>query len=234
MRKISIIAAISAATLALLSSCDEKNESKTSSSDLVSNNFVDSYILLSANDEMSDSELDEAALILGRRANDLQIMYRTYVDYDSDSVRIDFKYEDNSAEELLETIADKNIIEFRKGSDYSSGEPILDNNDIDSAEPMMISGTNEFLVSVKFNEDGCRKFDEVTGELVGTDVPLSIWFDGELISAPLVNTRISNGNANISGNFDLESASDLAKKISSEPLKYDFSVTEHEFETAYK
>lgn len=234
MRKISIIAAIAALNLALLSSCDDKNESKTSSSDLVSNNFCDSYILLSANEELSDNDLDEAALILGRRANDLQIMYRTYVDYDSDSVRIDFKYENNSAEELLEKIADKNIIEFRKGGEYSSSELILDNNDIDSAEPMMISGTNEFLASVKFNEDGCRKLDEVTGELVGTDVPLSIWFDGELISAPLVNTRISDGNANISGNFDLESASDLAKKINSEPLKYDFSVAEHEFETAYK
>lgn len=234
MRKTSIIAAIAAVTLTLLSSCDEKNESKTSSSELVSNNFIDSYILLSANEKMSDSELDEAALILGRRANDLQIMYRTYVDYDSDSVRIDFKYEDYSADVLLETIADKNIIEFRKGSDYLSSELVLHNNDIASAYPMMTADTNEILVSVKFNEDGCRKFDEITGELAGTDVPLSIWVDGELISAPLVNTRISDGNAVISGNFDFESASELAQKMCSEPLKYDFSVAEHEFETAYK
>lgn len=234
MRKISIIAAIAALNLALLSSCGEKNESKTSSSDLASSNCFDSYILLSANEEMSDSELDEAALILGRRTNDLQLVYRTNVDYDSDSIRIDFKYEDNSANELLETIADKNIIEFRKGSDYSSGELILDNNDIASAEPMMTSGTNEIEVLVKFNEDGCRKLDEITGELAGTDIPLSIWFDGELISAPLVNNRIYNGDALISGNFDLESASELAQKMCSEPLKYDFSVAEHEFETAYK
>lgn len=233
MRKISIIVAIAAFNLALLSSCDKKSESKTSSSDLVSKNFIDSYILLSANEEMSDSELDEAARIFGRRADELNLLYRTYVDYDSDSVRIDFKYEDNSADELLETIADKNIIEFRKGGEYSSSELILDNDDIDSAEPIMISGTNEIEVLVKFNEDGCGKLDEVTGELAGTDVPLSIWFNGELISAPLVNTRIYDGNSAITGNFDLERASELAEKISSEPLKYDFSVAEHEFETAY-
>lgn len=233
MQKYSIIAAIAAVTLALLSSCNEKNESKTSSSELVSNNFIDSYILLSANEEMSDSELDEAARIFGRRADELQIMYRTYVDYDSDSIRIDFTYEDNTADDLLETITDKNIIEFRKGSDHSSGELILDNADIASAEPMMIAGTDDLGVSVKFNDDGCRKFSEITEELAGTDVPLSIWFDGELISDPLVNTKISDGNSIITGDFDSESASELAKKISSEPLKYDFSVAEHEFETAY-
>ena len=76
----------------------------TSSSELVSQNFIDSYILLSANEEISDSELDEAARIFGKRTDALQILYRTYVDYDSDSIRIDFKYDDSSAEKLLETI----------------------------------------------------------------------------------------------------------------------------------
>ncbi len=234
MRKNIMLAAIAALNLALLSSCEKGNESMTSSSELVSQNFIDSYILLSANEEISDSELDEAAKIFGRKTDALHIPYRTYVDYDSDSVRIDFKYEDNSADKLLETIADKNIIEFRKGRDYSSSELVLDNYDIDTAYPMITADTNEINVFVKFNEEGCRKFDEITGELFGTDVPLSIWFDGKLISAPLVNTRISDGNAVISGNYDSESASELAQKICSEPLKYNFTVTEHEFETAYK
>lgn len=236
MRKITMIAAIAALSLALLSSCEKRSESITSSSELVSQNFIDSYILLSANEEISDSELDEAAKIFGRRTDALQIPYRTYVDYDSDSVRIDFKYDDSSADKLLETITDKNIIEFRKGSDYSSSELILGNDAIAKSEVMAMSkedGTQDFIVNIEFNDEASIVFADVTEELAGTDIPISIWFNGELISAPSVLEKIDTGLTNISGNFDYESALELSEKIGAEPLKYDFSVAEHEFKTAY-
>lgn len=236
MRKINIIVVMAVAALAVLSSCEDRNESITSSSELVSNNPFDSYILLSANEDISDSELDEAARIFGRRADELQILYRTYVDYNSDSVRIDLKYEDHFADKLLETITDKNIIEFRKGSDYSSSELIFDNDDIVEAHEILTDnfGDKIFSVEVKFDDEADEIFADVTEELVGTDIPISIWFNGELICAPIVNTKIETGSAIITGNFDVESASELAEKIKSEPLKYDFSVAEYEFETAYK
>lgn len=236
MRKINIIVVMVAAVLASLSSCEDRNESIVSSSDLVSNNPFDSYILLSANDEISDSELDEAARIFGRRADELHISYRTHVDYDSNSVRVDLKYEDCFSDKLLETITDKNIIEFRKGSDYSSSELIFDNDDIAGAYGTLSDdfGDKFYTVTVEFDDEASEIFADVTEELAGTDIPLSIWFNGELICAPMVNTRITNGSAIITGNFDVESASELAEKIKSEPLKYDFSVAEYEFETAYK
>lgn len=236
MRKNIIFAAIAALSLALLSSCEKKSESITSSSDLVSQNFIDSYILLSANEEISDSELDEAAKIFGRRTDALQILYRTYVDYDSDSVRIDFKYDDSSADKLLETITDKNIIEFRKGSDYSSSEFLLGNDDIEKSQVMAMSkedGTQDFIVNIEFNDEASIVFADVTEELAGTDIPISIWFNGELISAPSVLEKIDAGLTNINGNFDYESALELSEKIGAEPLKYNFSVAEHEFKTAY-
>lgn len=236
MRKINIIVVIAAAALASLSSCEDRNESIKSSSELVSNNPFDSYILLSANSEISDSELDEAARIFGRRADELQILYNTYVDYDSDSVRVDLKYEDYFSDKLLETITDKNIIEFRKGSDYLSSELIFNNDDIAGAYGTMSDdfGDKFYAVTVEFDDEASEIFADVTEEIAGTNIPLSIWFNGELICAPMVNTRITNGSAIITGNFDVESASELASKIKSEPLKYNFSVAEYEFETAYK
>lgn len=236
MRKINIIVVMAAVILAVLSSCEDKNESITSSSELISNNLFDSYILLSANEDISDNELDEAARIFGRRADELQILYRTYVDYNSDSVRIDLKYEEHFADKLLEKITDKNIIEFRKGSDYSASELIFDNDDIVEAHETLIDnfGDKIFPVEVKFDDEAGEIFADVTEELVGTDIPISIWFNCELICAPRVNTKIETGSAIITGNFDVQSASELAEKIKSEPLKYDFSVAEYEFETAYK
>lgn len=237
MRKINIIVVIAAAALALSASCENSNESMESSSELVSDNPFDSYILLSSNEEISDSELDEAARIFGKRTDELQILYRTNVDSDSNSVRIDLKYEDNLSDKLLETITDKNIIEFRKGSDYLSSELILENDDIVKADRIM--GVDEmqnkiYSVALELNDEGGKKFSDVTKELSGTDIPISIWFNGELISAPLVTTQITDGNAVITGDLDIESSAELANKINSEPLKYDFSVAEYEFETAYK
>lgn len=237
MRKINIIVVIAAAALALSASCVNSNESMESSSELVSDNPFDSYILLSSNEEISDSELDEAARIFGKRTDELQILYRTNVDSDSNSVRIDLKYEDNLSDKLLETITDKNIIEFRKGSDYLSSELILENDDIVKADRIM--GVDEmqnkiYSVALELNDEGGKKFSDVTKELSGTDIPISIWFNGELISAPLVTTQITDGNAVITGDLDIESSAELANKINSEPLKYDFSVAEYEFETAYK
>lgn len=237
MRKTLILAAVAASAITLLSSCDNISESGELSSELTSNTTFDSFILLSANEELSDSELDDAARIFGRRADELRISYGTYVDYSSDSVRIDFKYEDYFADKLLETVTDKNIIEFRKGSDYSSSELILENDDIANAEGVIRYDELEnetHSVAVELNDDAAAKFADATKELAGTDIPISIWFNGELISAPLVSTRITDGNTIITGNFDVESASELAEKIKSEPLKYDFSVTGNEFETAYK
>lgn len=91
-----------------------------------------------------------------------------------------------------------------------------------------------YSVALELNDEGGKKFSDVTKELSGTDIPISIWFNGELISAPLVTTQITDGNAVITGDLDIESSAELANKINSEPLKYDFSVAEYEFETAYK
>lgn len=118
----------------------------------------------------------------------------------------------------------------------SSCELIFGNDAIAKSKVMAVSkedGTQDFTVNVEFNDKAAKVFADVTEELAGTDIPISIWFNSELISAPSVLTKIDAGLSNISGNFDYESVLELSEKINSEPLKYDFSVTEHEFETAY-
>lgn len=67
---------------------------------------------------------------------------------------------------------------------------------------------NEPYVSLTFNSQGARLFDELTGENVGR--LLAIVLDKKVHSAPRIRERISGGRAMITGNFTTEEAHDLA------------------------
>ena len=63
-------------------------------------------------------------------------------------------------------------------------------------------------IDFTFNATGARKFGQVTQENVGR--PFAIVFDGKVISAPVIQTPILGGSGQITGNFTVESANNLA------------------------
>jgi len=64
------------------------------------------------------------------------------------------------------------------------------------------------VVSLQFDKKGAQIFDQVTFQNVGRQ--LAIVLDGKVHSAPVIRDRIPNGQAQISGNFTADEASDLA------------------------
>jgi preprotein translocase subunit SecD len=66
-------------------------------------------------------------------------------------------------------------------------------------------------VDMEFSSEGARTFDKVTGENVGKR--LAIVLDNVVYSAPVINERISGGRAQITGNFTVEEAKDLANVL---------------------
>ncbi|MGC9046014.1 MAG: protein translocase subunit SecD [Thermodesulfovibrio sp.] len=67
---------------------------------------------------------------------------------------------------------------------------------------------NEPYVSLRFNDAGAKIFEELTANYVKHR--LAIILDGNLYSAPVIQERIEGGNAQITGNFSMEEAKDLA------------------------
>ena len=63
-------------------------------------------------------------------------------------------------------------------------------------------------VSMTMTPKGRADFARVTGNNVGRY--LAIVLDGDAASAPVIRERIPNGNASITGNFDVDNAKDLA------------------------
>ena len=67
---------------------------------------------------------------------------------------------------------------------------------------------NEPNVSLSFNAAGANLFEEVTGANVKKR--LAIILDNVVYSAPVINEKITGGNAQISGSFTMEEAKDLS------------------------
>ncbi len=72
------------------------------------------------------------------------------------------------------------------------------------------------VVSLSFDEEGSLLFEKLTEENVGKQ--LAIYLDGFPISAPVVQQKITGGQAQITGNFTLEEARDLVRRLNSGAL----------------
>jgi preprotein translocase subunit SecD len=63
-------------------------------------------------------------------------------------------------------------------------------------------------VSIAFNPEGAKRFEEITGANVKKR--MAIILDNTVYSAPVIQERISGGNAQITGSFGMDEAKDLS------------------------
>jgi len=80
------------------------------------------------------------------------------------------------------------------------------------------------VVSIRFNAAGARRFGRVTQENVNK--PFAIILDEKILSAPNINEPILGGQAQISGNFTVETANQLAVSLASGKLPVKLNVIE--------
>jgi protein-export membrane protein SecD len=73
------------------------------------------------------------------------------------------------------------------------------------------SNTGAPEIALQFNDEGAKLFEDLTGRNIGK--PLAIYIDNVLLSAPVVQTKISGGKAQITGKFTIEEAKDLVGKL---------------------
>lgn len=83
---------------------------------------------------------------------------------------------------------------------------------LESAKVEFNQQTAEPYVALKFNKQGADLFEKITSESVGKTV--AIYLDGTAISTPVVNEKISGGEAIINGQFTPKQAKYLAERLS--------------------
>jgi preprotein translocase subunit SecD len=79
-------------------------------------------------------------------------------------------------------------------------------------------------ISFTFDTSGARRFGKVTQENLGK--PFAIILDNKVLSAPTIQSPILSGQGQITGNFTVESANQLAIALSSGRLPVKLNVIE--------
>jgi len=116
----------------------------------------------------------------------------------------------SNADEILTELGKPGSLQFLD----SEGEVVLDGTDVASADGGAIQdqmGAKEYIVSLQLTPEGTKKFAEATKANLGR--PISIVYDGDVISAPTVQSEITGGQAQITGMNSVEEAQELAATI---------------------
>ncbi|HOO00278.1 MAG TPA: protein translocase subunit SecD [Syntrophales bacterium] len=128
--------------------------------------------------------------------------------------------EEHSVEEALKgNIPEGSVLLYGTHVDRETGrrtqipylvksKTLLTGASLESAKVSIGDRFGEPHVALKFNAQGAQDFERITGENVKKR--LAIVLDGVVHSAPVIQERISGGNAQITGSFTMDEARDLA------------------------
>jgi preprotein translocase subunit SecD len=83
---------------------------------------------------------------------------------------------------------------------------------------------NQPIVSLQFNEEGSKLFEDITRENTGQ--VLGIFLDGAPISTPVIQEVIAGGKATITGNFTPEEGRELVRNLNFGALPVPISLLE--------
>jgi len=121
-------------------------------------------------------------------------------------------------------------LSFREKEDKAATESVtlketgLVGKHVKKASVSFDQQTGKPQVALAFTDEGAKMFSEITKRNVG--LPLAIVVDESLISAPVVQTEIADGNAVITGNFTTDEAKKLVISINSGALPLSIKLIE--------
>jgi protein-export membrane protein SecD len=95
-------------------------------------------------------------------------------------------------------------------------EVLLTGQNLVDAQASFDQRTGEPVVTFRFDAAGAKRFGKITQENVG--LPFAVLLDNKVITAPRINEPILGGTGQISGNFTVERANDLAVLLRSGAL----------------
>jgi preprotein translocase subunit SecD len=151
---------------------------------------------------------------------------------------LEFK-EERSQEEtqkILDKIKElegKNLEEAQKVSDWQLAleDPYFQDTQLTGkylkkAELGFDSNTGKPIISLQFNDEGAKIFEELTSKNVGKRI--AIYLDYKITQAPVVQDTISGGKAQITGEFTVNDAKQRVKELNAGALPVPITLISQE------
>lgn len=180
------------------------------------------FMLYEAETDITGKELDDlmdqTIAVFRKRIDGMGLTEPVIVREGEKRIRIELPGV-KDAQQAIDTIGKTAQLQFAT----KEGKVLVTGADVKDAKVAINQKDNQPVVSLQFTPEGADKFAEATAMLSVNQEPLFIVLDGEVISSPTVNTTITGGSAQITGNFTVESASDLANLIRGGALPVNFT-----------
>lgn len=136
----------------------------------------------------------------------------------------------NDVDRAISLIGQTALLDFREFTDQNEATPGafsiptlvntkpvgITGKDLSRASLSFSQQTGSPEVALEFTAEGGKKFGDATGRLIGKQ--LAIFLDAVPLTAPVVQTAITDGRAVVTGNFTRESAKTLALQLNAGAL----------------
>ena len=136
---------------------------------------------------------------------------------------LEFKEPKENYEKIVEN--NQKVFEQKEGQfedPFQPASPPLTGRYLKRAEVGFGDVAQEPTISLQFDDEGAKIFEEVTGRNVGK--PLAIYLDGQFLQAPIVQNKISGGSAQITGKFTLDEARKAVRELNGGALPVPISL----------
>lgn len=158
--------------------------------------------------EVTDEQMDDTVNKLRKRVDSYGQTEADVYREGSDRINIDIPGV-SDANAVLEELGKPGSLKFTD----MEGNVILTGDQVSSAQAGVVdqNGSKEYVVSLTFTDEGKAAFAEATAAMVGQQI--AIVYDNSVVSAPVVQEAITQGQCSIDGIGSYEEAEDLASTI---------------------
>jgi SecD/SecF fusion protein len=147
--------------------------------------------------------------VLGKMLEDER--YTSVLRVENAKVAYSAKPRDFNADGKEAVNSDEYFVYFLKLDRDGNAALSAEDDNIISDARVNTSPTGELEVSMEMTSKAGTQWAQVTGRNIGKYI--AVVLDERVYSAPVVNQKISGGNSQISGNFDIREANDLANVL---------------------
>ena len=166
-------------------------------------------------EEITEEDMTSLVEVIRNRVDNLGVSEPTIQISGSDRVIVELAGVDDP-EEAIDLIGQTAKLEFID----PDGNVIISGSDLVNATGQSYNGQN--IISLEFSDEGTQKFADATSAHVGENIIIQL--DGETIVDATVNEPITDGRAQIEGNYTLEEAINMAAILKGGALPVDVEI----------
>ncbi len=169
--------------------------------------------------KVDDDAVNRAVKIIERRVNELGLTEPVVQRQGKDRIIVELPGV-KDPEKAIAMLGKTALLQFKD----DRGNVVLSGRDLKDARGQISQG-NAAVVSLEFNDEGGKKFAELTARNVGRQIAIEL--DGEVLTAPVVQEAITGGRAQITGSRTMEEAEQLAILLRSGSLPVKIEMLEN-------